>query len=238
MAEPIDIDIDELVGRDGWPAVNALGRPFVVYKVAATLDGRIAAVDATSRWITGVESRAEVQRLRAACQATVVGSGTQQADDPSLAVREPAIPAERQPLRVIVDTNARTPAGARVLDGAAPTVIAVADDADAGHLGGAATVLRLPRAEAGLDLPALLAALHARGVRGVLLEGGPTLAGSFVRHGLVDRVITYLAPAFLGAGPSALGDAGVFTMDGIVRLDVLDVARSGPDVRIVARPHR
>jgi diaminohydroxyphosphoribosylaminopyrimidine deaminase / 5-amino-6-(5-phosphoribosylamino)uracil reductase len=226
-----------LAGSDEWPAANALGRPFVIYKVAATLDGRIAAADGTSRWITGSESRAEVHRLRAACDAIVVGSGTQQADDPHLAVREDA-PPERQPLRVVVDSNARTPAGARVLDGAAPTVIAVAADADADHLEPGATVLRLPRSQRGLDLHALLARLYEREVRAVLLEGGPTLAGSFLAAGLVDRVIQYVAPAMLGSGRAAVGDAGITTMDGILRLDIIDVARVGADIRIVARPQR
>jgi diaminohydroxyphosphoribosylaminopyrimidine deaminase/5-amino-6-(5-phosphoribosylamino)uracil reductase len=95
---------------------------------------------------------------------------------------------------VIVDSNARTPADARVLDDAAPTLLAVADDAEAAHLDGRCELLRIPRARRGLDLPALLAGLLVRDVRGVFLEGGPTLAGSFVAAGLIDRVISYIAP--------------------------------------------
>jgi diaminohydroxyphosphoribosylaminopyrimidine deaminase / 5-amino-6-(5-phosphoribosylamino)uracil reductase len=224
--------IPELIGRDEWHLANEQGRPFIVYKFAATLDGRVAAADGSSRWITSEASRAEVHRLRAACDAVVVGSGTQQADDPSLAARG----ATRQPLRVVVDTRARTPAGARVLDGAAPTLIAVSEDADARHLHGLADILRLPRAERGLDLRALLKGLFARGVRAAFLEGGPTLAGSFVEAGLVDRVINYIAPALLGAGKPGLGWAGVNTMADVVRLETIDVDLSGPDVRIVARP--
>lgn len=172
--------ISQLVGVDEWGTVE--GRPYVVYKYAATLDGRIAAADSTSQWITSPESRAEVHALRAACQATVVGSGTQQADDPHLAVRsgwddprlQIPVQVERQPWRVVVDTNARTPKGARVLDDVAPTLIAVAEDADARHFEDAATVVRLPRAAdgRGLELPALLEELRARGVRGMFLEGG------------------------------------------------------------------
>jgi diaminohydroxyphosphoribosylaminopyrimidine deaminase/5-amino-6-(5-phosphoribosylamino)uracil reductase len=226
--------VDELIGRSRWPAVNTAGRPFVVWKLAATLDGRIAAADGTSRWITSEESRAEVHLLRAAGDATMVGSGTQQADDPSLAAR--GVEGVRQPMRVVVDSRARTPVGARVLDGAAPALIAVAPDADAAHLEGRATVVRVPRAGGGLDPGAVLGALFERGARGVLLEGGPTLAGSFVAAGLVDRVIAYLAPALLGAGPPALADAGVATIADVVRLDVEDVDRIGPDVRVVAVP--
>ncbi|GAB6901658.1 RibD family protein [Kineosporia succinea] len=237
------MSLDDLVGRSEWAAVNARGRPFVVYKFAATLDGRIAAADGTSQWITGAASRAEVHLLRAGCDATVVGSGTQRADDPNLAVRgndDPrldlsAVVAKGQPYRVVVDTNARTPFGARVLDDSAPTIVAVAPDARADHLAGA-EVVRIPRAAPGLSVPALLEALYARGIRGVFLEGGPTLAGSFIAARLVDRVINYVAPALLGSGKSGLLDAGIGTMADILRLELLDVARSGPDLRLVARP--
>jgi diaminohydroxyphosphoribosylaminopyrimidine deaminase / 5-amino-6-(5-phosphoribosylamino)uracil reductase len=240
------MDIAQLVGRDEWAAVNDDGRPFVVYKFAATLDGRIAAADGTSQWITSQTSRSEVHLLRAGCDATVVGSGTQHADDPHLAVRgndDPRLDlsmlnADRQPWRVIVDSNARTPADARVLDDAAPTLLAIADDADAAHLDGHCELLRIPRAQRGLSLPALLAGLMARDVRGVFLEGGPTLAGSFVAAGLIDRVIAYIAPALLGAGRPGLVDAGITTIDDILRLETLDVQRSGPDIRIIVRPRR
>jgi diaminohydroxyphosphoribosylaminopyrimidine deaminase / 5-amino-6-(5-phosphoribosylamino)uracil reductase len=240
------MDIPQVVGRDEWAVVNDAGRPFVVYKFAATLDGRIAAADGTSQWITSQTSRSEVHLLRAGCDATVVGSGTQRADDPHLAVRgndDPRLDvsmvrADRQPWRVIVDSNARTPADARVLDDVAPTLVAVADDADAGHLDGRCELLRVPRVQRGLDLRALLAGLLARDVRGVFLEGGPTLAGSFVAAGLVDRVVAYIAPALLGAGRPGLVDAGITTLDDILRLETLDVERSGPDVRIIARPRR
>ena len=242
MPEPVSID--ELLGAAEWPVVHSHGRSFVVYKVATTLDGRVSAADGSSRWITSAESRAEVHLLRAGCQATVVGSGTQQADDPRLGVRrrddvrfaDLEITRERQPWRVVVDTNARTPADARVLNEDAPTLIAVAPDADAAHLEGRATVVRVPRATGGLDLHVVLRELLARDVRAVLLEGGPTLAGSLLAEGLIDRVINYLAPAFLGAGKTALGDAGVGTIADIKRLEVVDLARSGPDIRIVARP--
>ncbi|MFI7365564.1 bifunctional diaminohydroxyphosphoribosylaminopyrimidine deaminase/5-amino-6-(5-phosphoribosylamino)uracil reductase RibD [Streptomyces sp. NPDC050149] len=219
-----------------WLTSVRLGRPHVTWKYAATLDGRIAAADATSRWITSAESRADVHRLRAEADAVVVGSGTARTDDPQLGVR--GIDGAVQPLRVVVDTAATAVRpGARVLDASAPTVVAVADDADARHLPDEA-VLRLPRAAhgPGLDLPALLAALHGRGVRSVLLEGGPTLAGAFVAAGLVDRVVGYLAPVLLGAGPAALADAGISTITQALRLDVTETVRIGPDLRITAVP--
>jgi len=237
------LTVEELVGRAEWDAVNAQGRPFVVYKFAATMDGRIAAADGTSQWITSPESRAEVHLLRAGCQATMVGSGTQQADNPNLAVRgndDPrldlsTIQADRQPWRVIVDSNARTPADANVLNDAAPTLICVAEDADTAHLDGKVEILRVPRAARGLNIPATLKGLFERGIRAVFLEGGPTLAGSFVGLGLIDRYINYVAPALLGTGKSGLGDAGITSMADIRRLELVHVARSGPDVRLIAR---
>lgn len=239
-----DLSIDELVGRSDWGKAHSDGRPFVVYKFAATLDGRISAADGSSQWITSPQSRAEVHLLRAGCQATVVGSGTQQADNPNLAVRgndDPRldlsmVSAGNQPLRVIVDSNARTRSDANVLNSDAPTLIAVAEDANADHLKGLADIMRLPRGERGLDIRSLLAGLHTRGVEAVFLEGGPTLAGSFLRQRLIDRIINYVAPALLGAGKSGLGDAGITTMSEIFRLELLDVARSGPDVRLIGRP--
>ncbi|GHG68496.1 bifunctional diaminohydroxyphosphoribosylaminopyrimidine deaminase/5-amino-6-(5-phosphoribosylamino)uracil reductase RibD [Streptomyces griseocarneus] len=227
-------------GNAAWLSSVLHGRPFVVWKYAATLDGRSAAADGTSRWISSAESRADVHRLRAEADAVVVGSGTLRADDPHLAVRGALLRRPEpvtQPLRVVVDTNATVKPGARVLDDAAPTLIAVAEDADTTHLAGVETV-RLPRAAGtgGLDVRALLDALHERGVCSVLLEGGSTLAGAFLAAGAVDRVIGYLAPALLGAGPTALGDAGIGTIAQALRLDVTDVARLGPDLRVTATP--
>ncbi|WP_211222501.1 RibD family protein [Actinokineospora enzanensis] len=219
----------------------------MVYKFAATLDGRIAAEDGSSQWITSAESRAEVHLLRAGCQATVVGSGTQQADNPNLAVRgndDPRLDLSmvtdpgRQPWRVVIDSNAKTPADAKVCNGAAPTLIVVAEDADAAHLDGTVDVLRVGRADRGLDLHAVLRGLFARGINGVFLEGGPTLAGSFIAAGLVDRVVNYVAPALLGSGKSGLENAGIHTMSDILRLDLIDVSRVGPDIRLITRPVR
>ncbi|RDG35215.1 bifunctional diaminohydroxyphosphoribosylaminopyrimidine deaminase/5-amino-6-(5-phosphoribosylamino)uracil reductase RibD [Streptomyces corynorhini] len=230
-------------GNAAWLTSVRLGRPHVTWKYAATLDGRSAAADSTSRWITSAEARADVHRLRAEADAVVVGSGTARADDPHLAARPAGADGSGvdgsgvdvvQPLRVVVDTDATAVRpGARVLDDAAPTLVAVAEDADAGAL---PEVVRLPRSGRGLDIPALLAALYARGVRSVLLEGGPALAGSFVAAGAVDKVVGYLAPALLGAGPTALADAGISTITEALRLRMTDAVRIGPDLRITAVP--
>jgi len=222
-------------GNEAWLTAVRLGRPFVTWKFGASLDGRVAARDGSSRWVTSAESRADGHRLRAESDAVIVGSGTMRIDDPHLAVRDAAVC--RQPLRVVVDTGARTPVTARVLDGAAPTLVAVAHDADSRHLEGRAEVVRLPRAAEGLDLHALLGALYQRDVRSALLEGGPTLSGSFLSAGLIDRVIAYLAPVLIGGGGTpALTGAGAPNIAAARRLRLDEVTRLGPDVRLVARP--
>ena len=163
--------------------------------------------------------------LRGTVDAIIAGVGTVLADDPQLTVRDlrDGTLAIRQPLRVVVDRAGRTPADARVRDGAAPTWIATAAEVGAGPDGR-------------VDLPALLAALYGRGVRAVLLEGGPTLAGAFLAAGLVDRVVGYVAPKLLGAGPAALVDAGVTTIAEAIELDLTDVTQIGPDLRFTALP--
>ncbi|MCW2530735.1 MAG: ribD [Blastococcus sp.] len=200
----------------GWLTGVREQRPFVVWKVAATLDGRVAAADGTSRWITGDQARAAVHRLRATCDAVVVGSGTALADDPQLTVRDAdGRNLARQPLRVVVDRRDRLPATARVLDDAAPT-----------HVSRAAN-------------PAtLLAELFDRDVRRVLLEGGPTLTAAFLRDGLVDEAVVHLAPTFLGAGPSLVGDLGISTISDALSLSLVDVTPLGGDVQIRLRPTR
>jgi diaminohydroxyphosphoribosylaminopyrimidine deaminase / 5-amino-6-(5-phosphoribosylamino)uracil reductase len=210
-------------------------RPVITWKYGASLDGRIAAADGSSRWITSPEARADAHRLRAESDAVMVGSGTQRIDNPHLAVRHGV--GGRQPLRVVVDSNARTQANARVLDDAAPTLIAVAEDADTQHLEGRTDLLRLPRVERGLDLRALLAALQERGIGSVLLEGGPTLAGSFLAEKLIDRVVGYVAPVLIGGGGlSSLGGPGAPSIAMAHRLRLVEVDRIGPDIRLIAVP--
>jgi diaminohydroxyphosphoribosylaminopyrimidine deaminase/5-amino-6-(5-phosphoribosylamino)uracil reductase len=196
-----------------WLHAASTGRPHVTWKFAATLDGRSAAADGTSRWITGAAARARVHDLRATVDAVVVGTGTALTDDPALTARDvDGRVRDRQPLRVVVGLS-DLPAGSRL---AAPDVL---------HL----------RTR---DPDRVLARLHGRGVVDVLLEGGPRLAGAFLAAGRVDRVLAYLAPALLGAGPAALAEAGVGTIADMERLQVDTVCRVGTDVLVDARPLR
>ena len=223
-----------------WLVAVRRRRPHLTWKYAATLDGRTAAADGTSRWITGTDARVDVHRLRSRCDAVVVGIGTVLADDTALTVRD--WPTQRQPLRVVVDGKARTPLSARILDDAAPTLVVVGADADRGRVSklraAGAEVVELARLDGFLDLHALLAALYEREALQLLLEGGATLAGSFVRQRLVDKVVGYHAPALLGAGPPVLADAGVTTLAGALRLRLDDVRRLGDDVRVEATVDR
>ena len=194
-----------------WTFAVSHGRPMVTWKFAATLDGRSAAADGTSRWVTGPAARADVHDLRARCDAILVGTGTVLADDPQLTVRRPdGSLRDRQPLRVVMGERA-VPEGARVLDASAETLL-------------------LP----GRDPALALKALADKEIRHVWLEGGPTLAAAFVTAGLVDEVVAYLAPALLGAGPAAVGDLGIRTIDDAVRLVPRDVTTIGDDIRVVA----
>ncbi|KRE37578.1 bifunctional diaminohydroxyphosphoribosylaminopyrimidine deaminase/5-amino-6-(5-phosphoribosylamino)uracil reductase [Janibacter sp. Soil728] len=238
------IDVVEGTGRDAaahgnraWLHAMRTGRPFVTWKLASTLDGRTAAADGTSRWITGAQARADVHRLRAQSDAVLVGGTTLRADDPHLAVRD--IEGAAQPLRVVIDSQAQVPLTARVLDDAAPTLVVVAEGADTARLTAAdVDVLAVPSTPAGLDLMALLAALHERGVRSVLLEGGAHLAASFVATDLVDEVVAHVAPTLLGAGSPVLADAGITTITEALRLTTTDVARLGDDIAITATVRR
>src|SRR5262249_10959023 len=179
------------------------GRPQVRRKTAMTLDGKIAAADGASRWITGGAARLEVHRLRFAADAILVGIGTVLADDPQLTVRHPELPA-KEPLRVVVDSRLRIPGDARVLRAGDPTRTVVACVATSPPGRAAALraqgvrVFELPGAAGRVDLRALLEALRALDVIAVLAEGGGELGGALVEARLVDRAAFFLAPRLLG----------------------------------------
>lgn len=214
-------------GNIAWLTAVRRKRPYLIWKYAATLDGRAAALDGTSMWITSEAARMDVHALRGTVDAVIAGVGTVVVDDPRLTVRNlrDGTLAIRQPLRVVVDSAGRTPADARVRDAAAPTWVATAEEVGADAYGR-------------VDLTALLAELYRRGVRAALLEGGPTLAGAFLGAGLVDRFVGYVAPKLLGAGPTALADAGARTIGEAIDLEFIDITRVGPDLRLTALPRK
>jgi diaminohydroxyphosphoribosylaminopyrimidine deaminase/5-amino-6-(5-phosphoribosylamino)uracil reductase len=215
-------------------------RPHVTLKAAMTLDGKIADAHGVSRWITGEAARAEAHQLRSEVDAIVVGHATVEHDDPALTVRREA-PWPREPLRIVLDTQARTPTTARVITAAtaARAVIAVGSAAPAGRVAAleraGATVLRCGGSEGNVDVRELLVALFEREVRGVLVEGGGEVAASFLDAGLVDRVVLFVAPLLLGGrtAASVVGGGGRDLKEA-VRLEALAVRRVGDDLLIEA----
>jgi diaminohydroxyphosphoribosylaminopyrimidine deaminase/5-amino-6-(5-phosphoribosylamino)uracil reductase len=221
------------------------GLPTVTLKMASSLDGRSAASDGSSRWITSEEARADVQRLRAWADAIVVGAGTALADRPSLTVRDPRYARARPPLRVVVDTSGRVPGQGGVFDDAAPTLVATTAATPEDHVrswtDAGAEVLVLDRDEGGgVSLGHLLESLGKRDVQGVLVEGGATLAWSLVRDGLLDDVVLYVAPKLVGgrAAPGIIAGEGLAPIAGALELTIESIERIGPDVRLEAHVHR
>ncbi|HWI30020.1 MAG TPA: bifunctional diaminohydroxyphosphoribosylaminopyrimidine deaminase/5-amino-6-(5-phosphoribosylamino)uracil reductase RibD [Microbacterium sp.] len=195
-----------------WITAARLGRPHVTVKWAQSLDGRAAADDGTSQWITGPEARADVHRRRADAGAIVVGTGTVLADDPALTARGPDGAYATQPLPVVIGAR-ETPQDA--------------------------AIRRHPRHPLFFpshDLETVLADLHQRGVQRVFVEGGPTLASAFIAAGLADEVVAYIAPVLLGGGRLALTDIAVPTIAAARRLAVTDMQRLGDDLLVVATP--
>ena len=227
------------LNRAFFCAVTA-GRPHVTLKAAMTLDGKIAAADGESRWITGEAARLEAHRLRFSADAILVGIGTVLADDPELTVRHPALPW-KEPLRVVVDSRLRIPPDARVLRSgdAGRVLVACVAPAPAGPVASlrarGAAVLELPGDGERVDLRALLASLRALDVIAVLAEGGGKLGGALVEADLVDRVAFFVAPRLLGGrdAPGPLGGRGRSLKDALALGDVT-IRRLDGDILVEA----
>jgi diaminohydroxyphosphoribosylaminopyrimidine deaminase/5-amino-6-(5-phosphoribosylamino)uracil reductase len=221
------------------------GRPWVILKMAGTLDGKSAARDGSSRWITGEPARSDVQRLRAWADAIGVGAGTVMADDPLLTVRDPAFDRATSPARVVIDAAGRVPPDRAVFGPPFPTLVATTELAprerrEAWAARGA-EVLLVDRGSDGLvALPALVDELGKRGIQGLLIEGGPTLAWSAIRDDVVNEVVFYLAPRLVGGAtaPTLLDGVGIAPLADAVALRDLEFARIGDDLKVVARVHR
>ncbi|MCA1833302.1 MAG: bifunctional diaminohydroxyphosphoribosylaminopyrimidine deaminase/5-amino-6-(5-phosphoribosylamino)uracil reductase RibD [Actinomycetota bacterium] len=218
------------------------GRPYLTVKSAISLDGRVAAADGSSRWVTGPTARRDAHRLRSQCDAVMVGVGTVVADNPRLTVRLRGYTG-RQPTRVVLDPVARTPLDSAILQPDAPTLVAVTEKATPEAVtalrGTGAEVIELPSTEGRVSLEAVLEELGRRDMTEVLLEGGPTLLGDAVERGLVDRFIVYAAPKLLGeTGPGMLAGVVVSNIDAARELQYVSVRHVGADLRIEAYPRR
>jgi diaminohydroxyphosphoribosylaminopyrimidine deaminase/5-amino-6-(5-phosphoribosylamino)uracil reductase len=216
--------------NEGFITRVTMGRPFVLVKLATTLDGRVAVKG--RRYLSSKPALKEVHRLRARSDAVLVGIGTVIADDPQLTVREVK---GRDPLRVIVDTDARTPPNAKVVRAKDPqrTVIFVARDADARRVkklrDAGVLVTSLPRAGDGLDLALVLRWLAEQGVNSVLSEAGPKITSALLSAGLADRIMLVTAPIAGGDGPSAFDG-----LQRVIDLRSLRVRKLGDDVAVEA----
>jgi diaminohydroxyphosphoribosylaminopyrimidine deaminase/5-amino-6-(5-phosphoribosylamino)uracil reductase len=220
------------------------GLPLVTLKMAASLDGKVAARDGSSRWISGEAAREDVHRLRAASGAIVVGAGTASTDDPALTVRLPGYRG-RPPLRVLLDATGRTPPTGALFDGAASTLVATTRacpaEARAAWEASGAEVLALDEGREGqVPLRPLMEALGKRDIQDVLVEGGPTVAWASVEDGVVDVLVLYLAPKLIGGrdAPGILGGDGVATIAEALGARIRSVGRVGEELKVVADVHR
>jgi riboflavin-specific deaminase-like protein len=209
-------------------------RPIVTVKIAQTLDGNVATASGESKWITGPTARAAGHELRARNNAILVGVGTVLADDPELTVRH--VPGAN-PRRIVLDTWLRTPTTARVLrEGGRATIIACGRDAsperEAALLLAGATVVRIGACGSEVSLSAVLDLLDGEGIRTVLVEGGPTVATAFLRAGLVDHLVVYVAPMLLGDGRRGVGNLGITHLNEALRTRITSVERAGDDLAI------
>ena len=220
----------------GFVSRMTRGTPWVRSKVAASLDGRTALANGTSKWITGDAARRDVQHWRARSCAVLTGIGTVLADDPQLNVRE--IAGARQPLRLVLDRELRISPKAKILqDGKALIYTASSDAATQQAIKACgAEVVVLAGADGKVDLPAVLHDLGKRGINEVLVEAGRTLNGALLKAGLVDELVLYLAPQLLGDAARGLADLGELAqLQQRVALQWNDVRQVGGDLRIVAK---
>ncbi len=216
------------------------GRPFMVAKVASSFDGRVAAADGSSRWLTSDAARADAHELRADSQAIVVGAGTAIADRPALTVRGVAPAPERPPVRVLLDARGRVGADGPLFEQElGPTLVITTSAAapgvvDAWRAAGAKVEVIAPAADGnGVDLGEAFALLGREGALQVLVEGGGTVLGSVLAGGHAQRIVVYLAPLALGTRATPAWDFdGPASIARAERLDLVDVRRIGPDVRL------
>ena len=205
-------------------------------KTATSLDGAVALSNGDSQWITGDAARSDVQYWRAHSDAIVTGIGSVLADDCQLTVRDPAFKHAHAPLRVVLDSRGRTPPDAKVLDEQAPTLLVH----KVGHvdlsLPKDGHVQQLALAHGPNDLSSVLSDLAERGCNDVLVEAGPKVIGSFVRAGLWDEWIAYIAPKLLGADSHPATDLALARLPDAPQARLVETTQIGDDLRLTLRP--
>jgi len=253
MVRAAGIQVDGPVLEDDARALNPgfvrrmeRKRPYVRCKMATSIDGRTAMASGESKWITGPKARADVQRLRARSCAIVSGVDSILQDNASLTVRvdELGLPnaeaaAAKQPLRVILDSQLRTPRTALMFKQATPILLVHNGQVDDAQLNGwpeFVELMALPAKDGRIDLQALLLELARRHCNEVLVEAGATLSGSFLRRGLLDEIIMYMAPKLLGSNALPLFNLPLDTMSAALSLKIKDIRAVGRDWRITAVP--
>lgn len=231
----------------GFSRFIQTGRPFVVLKAGCSLDGKIATASGASKWITGPDSRAHVHRMRDELDAVLVGAGTVVADDPLLNVRleAPVVPGRhvRNPVRVVLDGELRSPLDARIFDVALGEVIVFTCVQSGEKIERlretGVTVVSLDGEAGKIEPDDLLRELGRRGLTTLLVEGGSDVHRAFLAAGVVDELRLFLAPKVLGAdGLSWVGPLGLSSPDDAAPFQIVSVERSGQDVLLVARPAR
>jgi len=233
------------------------GLPFVLWKAAMTLDGKIATRTGDSRWVTGESARRYVHKLRAESDGVMVGIGTVLADDPELTVRDGAMgrpsfakasagrrgDAEKQPIRVVVDSQGRTPVDAKVVNGEAPTIIIMGRKACEEKLdelwAAGVRILCVQDVEGGVDLGYSMAELGKMGINRILFEGGGELAASMLAEGLVDKGLVFIAPKIVGGrdAKTPVEGKGVELMSQALAVSELKVRRFGDDIALEFEIH-
>ncbi|MCG8413124.1 MAG: bifunctional diaminohydroxyphosphoribosylaminopyrimidine deaminase/5-amino-6-(5-phosphoribosylamino)uracil reductase RibD [Pseudomonadales bacterium] len=241
----------------GFITRHQTGRPFVRMKLAMSMDGRTALSNGESKWITGAAARADVQKLRAASSAIVTGSGTVLADDPRLNVRVEEMDLSEaqlisneeslkiQPLKVILDSNLRTPETARILQSGKTIIFTASADSTSQFATANDVEVRNCSNDAdpnasGVELHSVLESLAAEfECNDVLLEAGPTLCGSFLKADLVDELVLYVAPKLLGSDAKALLNlTGIESMDDALDFSITELCQIGEDIKVVLRPQK
>ncbi|MEC7990229.1 MAG: bifunctional diaminohydroxyphosphoribosylaminopyrimidine deaminase/5-amino-6-(5-phosphoribosylamino)uracil reductase RibD, partial [Pseudomonadota bacterium] len=239
-AAGVEVEVVELASAkaciQGFVSRITRGRPFVRLKTATSLDGAVALSNGDSQWITGDAARLDVQYWRAHSDAIVTGIGSVLADDCQLTVRDSAFKHAHAPLRVVLDSRGRTPLDAKVLDEQAPTLLVH----KVGHvdlsLPKAGHVQQLALAHGPNDLSSVLRDLAERGCNDVLVEAGPKVIGSFLRAGLWDEWIAYIAPKLLGADSHLVTDLALARLPDAPQARLVETTQIGDDLRLTLRP--